>query len=70
VEDVEYTLLDKVEALTLLLNKALKVSVDVESRIPYYLNAKTYAVKLKRMLENAVKLSSEIFEEFRKASNR
>lgn len=67
MKDVEYTLLDKIEALTLLLSKALKVSVDVEARIPCYLNAKTYAVKLKRMLENATRLSSEIFEEFKKS---
>lgn len=67
MEDAEYTVLEKVEALALLLDKALKISFEVESRIPFYLNAKTYAMRLKRMLESAVKLSSEVLKELKKS---
>jgi len=55
-----YTVEEKVEALVLLLRKALEAASEVEARIPYYMNAKTYASRLKRMIENALKISEEV----------
>jgi len=64
-EEEKYTIKDKIEALNLLLNKAVKIAFEVEERIPYYMNARTYAHKLRVMIENAAILSKNILSEMK-----
>ena len=66
----ECSLEDKAEALELLLSKALKAVAEVEARIPYYLNAKTYASRLRRMIESALKISREICGDVKKRQSK
>ncbi|GEM_PF-1198390 len=54
---------DKVEALALLLEKAVEVALEVEERVPFYMNARAYAHKLRVMIENALSLSKSILDE-------
>ncbi|HDO19935.1 MAG: hypothetical protein NDF53_02755 [archaeon GB-1867-097] len=63
-----YSLSEKVEALILLLKKAADFSSEVEYRIPVHFNAKSYAIRLRRIIENALILSREILEDLNSSS--